>query len=192
MRKTAIVMLVLVTALVFGLPQYCSAQGVSFGLKGGINMAKLTGSDAGTNSMKTGFVAGAFTTVDMVFLNIQPEILFSQKGATYEVFGLSIDENHNYLEIPVLFKFPLGKIVVPSIYVGPSLGMLMSADVEGFDIKDGLKSTDLGLVFGMDVKTPVKLILDARYTMGLTSIDDSGIYDVKNSAISLMVGYAIF
>jgi len=128
----------------------------------------------------------------MVFLNIQPEILFSQKGATYEVFGISIDENHNYLEIPVLFKFPLGKVIVPSVYVGPSLGMLMSADIEGIDIKDGLKSTDLGLVFGMDVKTPVKLTIDARYSMGLTSIDDSGTYNVKNSAISLMVGYAIF
>ncbi|HAD82629.1 MAG: hypothetical protein A2509_01110 [Candidatus Edwardsbacteria bacterium RIFOXYD12_FULL_50_11] len=199
MRKTTIVLLALITALVFGLPQYCSAQGLSLGIKGGVNMAKFTGADAGTNSMKTGLVGGAYATIDLMFVNIQPEVLFSQKGATYEILGLSIDQNLNYVEIPVLIKFPLGKIVVPSIYAGPSFGMLMSADVEGVDVKDAVMSSDLGLVFGVDVKTPIKLTVDARYNLGLMTtakeFEFLGVTynpDVKNSTISLMVGYALF
>jgi hypothetical protein len=199
MRKTSIVLLVLVTALVFGLPQYCSAQGLSLGIKGGVNMAKFTGADAGTNSMKTGLVGGAYATIDLMFVNIQPEVLFSQKGATYEVLGLSLDQNLNYVEIPVLIKFPLGKIVVPSIYAGPSFGMLMSADIEGIDVKDAFVSSDLGLVFGVDVKTPIKLTVDARYNLGLQTtakeyelLGQTYNPDVKNSTVSLMVGYGLF
>ena len=199
MKKTILVLLALITALVFNLPQYCSAQGLSLGIKGGLNMAKFTGADAGPNSMKTGLVGGAYATIDMVFLNIQPEVLFSQKGATYELLGLSIDQNLNYVEIPVLIKFPLGKIVVPSIYVGPSFGVLMSADIEGFDIKDAVVSSDLGLVFGVDIKTPIKLTVDARYNLGLmTTAKEYEILgqtynpDVKNSTISLMLGYGLF
>ena len=99
----------------------------------------------------------------------------------------------------MLIKFPLGKIVVPSIYAGPSFGMLMSADVEGVDVKDAVMSSDLGLVFGVDVKTPIKLTVDARYNLGLMTtakeFEFLGVTynpDVKNSTISLMVGYALF
>ncbi|MBU1356011.1 MAG: PorT family protein, partial [Candidatus Edwardsbacteria bacterium] len=197
--KTKLILLVLVTVMVFSLPQYCSAQGLSLGIKGGLNMANFTGADAGTNSMKTGLVGGAYATIDLMFVNIQPEVLFSQKGATYEVLGLSIDQNLNYVEIPVLIKFPLGKIVVPSIYVGPSFGMLMSADIEGIDVKDAVVSSDLGLVFGVDVKTPIKLTVDARYNLGLQTTAKEYEFlgqtynpDVKNSTISLMVGYGLF
>lgn len=169
-------MLVLITALVFSLPQYCSAQGLSLGIKGGLNMASIAGADAGSPIMKPGLVGGAYATIDLMFVNIQPEALYSQKGLKRDDGGITITVHYNYLEIPVLLKFPLGKIIVPSIYAGPSFGMLMSADIEGIDIKDGLKSSDLGLVFGVDVKTPVKLSVDARYTMGLTSFDDAGVY----------------
>lgn len=60
MKKTTTILLVLITVLVFNIPQYCSAQGLSFGLKGGINMSKFTGADAGENNIKTGLVGGAY------------------------------------------------------------------------------------------------------------------------------------
>lgn len=167
----------------------------SFGVKGGVNMAKFTGSDAGDNDFKMGAVGGAFACVDLIAMKIQPEILYSQKGAKYTILGATLYEKHDYVEIPVLLKFSFGKIIVPSIYAGPAAGLLMSAKLTNggsVDIKDEIKSTDLGLVFGAEVKTPAKLSVEARYTMGLGTFDKEGDFSVKNSAISVMLGYYMF
>lgn len=207
MKKT--LFLALVTLLSFGLAH---ALLPSFGIKGGLNMAKYNGSDAGSNDYKLGAAGGAFVCLDLIALKIQPELLFSQKGAkeegTIDLFGTLVSYSGsttvNYVEIPVLAKFSFGKIIVPSIYAGPSFGMLMSANAEmefggvssgSVDVKDAYNSTDVGLVFGVEVKTPAKLSIEARYNMGLTSVakDLGGTsFDVKNSTASLMLGYYIF
>lgn len=184
----------------------------SFGIKGGVNMAKFTGGDAGSTDYKLGGVGGAFVCLDLVALKIQPELLFSQKGAKEEgqidlfgtVYSYKASATNNYIEIPVLAKFSFGKIIVPSILVGPSLGLLMSANAEAeiggvssgsVDVKDAYNSTDLGLVIGAEVKTPAKLSVEARYNMGLSKVpkEISGVQpDVKNSTFSVMLGYYIF
>lgn len=184
--------LALVVMLSFGMAH---AILPSFGVKGGVNMAKLTGSDAGDNDYRMGAVGGAFACIDLIALKVQPELLYSQKGAKYELFGATLNEKHDYLEVPVLFKFSFGKIIVPSIYAGPALGYLMKAELSNggsLDIKDELKTTDLGLVFGAEVKTPAKLSVEARYTMGMSTVDKDGDFTVKNSAISVMLGYYMF
>jgi serine/threonine-protein kinase len=57
--------------------------------------------------------------------------------------------------------------------------------------KDGdVKIMDFGLIFGAGVEFG-KITVDARYNLGLTTIDDSEEEaDVKNSVISIMVGYS--
>lgn len=202
MKKTLFLMLGVL--LSFSLAQ---AILPSFGIKGGVNMAKYVGSDAGSTDMKMGIAAGAFACVDLIALKVQPEILFSQKGAKeeYNVLGIptSVSNTLNYIEVPILVKFSFGKIIVPSIYAGPSFGMLLSANAKATavgmsyseDIKDYINSTDLGLVFGAEVKLPVKLSAEARYNLGLSKVpkEVSGIQaDVKNSTISLMLGYYLF
>ena len=202
-----IIITLLAVVLVSAVAGNLSAQGLSFGIKGGINMAKYTGSDAGSNDMKMGGVGGAFACVDLVALKIQPELLFSQKGAkgSETLFGTAytVTNTANYVEIPMLLKYSFGAVIVPSIYVGPSFGILMSATtkVEGggisasADSKDAFNSTDLGLVVGAEVKTPMKLSVEARYEMGLSKVSKEllGVQpNVKNSTISVMVGYYIF
>jgi hypothetical protein len=57
---------------------------------------------------------------------------------------------------------------------------------------ENLKDTDYGLVFGGGVDFelgPGELTVDARYTLGLAKIYDSGI-DVNNRVISVMLGYS--
>lgn len=184
----------------------------SFGIKGGVNMATYEGTDANitgiTKSAKMGMGAGAFVCLDLIALKIQPEVLFSQKGAKYEASGVSYTQSLSYVEFPVLLKLSFGKIIVPSVYAGPALGMLMSAkqtgEVAGIsisgDIKDDLQSSDLGLVFGAEVKLPVKLSVEARYNMGLKTIAKEYTNalgqtvkpDVKNSTVSVMLGYYLF
>jgi hypothetical protein len=206
MRKTTIVLLALITALVFGLPQYCSAQGLSLGIKGGVNMSNVTGSDVDGTEANMGLAAGAYATIGLMpSIAIQPEILFSQKGwkETGDFFGVAYEGSYkiNYMEIPVLAKISFGAIVKPYVLAGPYFASRLSTSGEvtiggvsaSGDIDDLVKSSDMGLTFGAGVQTPVKLSLEARYSMGLNSIDDTGLdMDIKNSNISLMVGFALF
>lgn len=121
----------------------------------------------------------------------------------------------NYLEFPVLAKvsIPTEGSVKPNLFFGPALGIKTSAKITAnvepgsLDISDGIKSIDFGLVFGagMDVELgSAKLTVDGRYTLGLISVDDSladllgsttvddslADLDMKNSVISIMIGYA--
>ena len=61
------------------------------------------------------------------------------------------------------------------------------------DIED-VRGVDLGLALGGGVgfgAGPGEVVVDTRYTLGLTSVDESEWdMDVKNGAISLMVGYS--
>jgi hypothetical protein len=188
----------LVLLVLLGLGSMVMAQGVTIGLKGGINMASVTGADAGSPDKRTGLVGGVFANVDLMAINIQPEILFSQKGFKQKEGGQTLTGTYEYIDLPVLLKFPLGKIIVPSIYVGPSLGILLSSEWElageSVSMDDYTERTDFGLVFGVDVKTPVKLSFDARYSMGLKTFSKeiSGVTpELKNSVISFMVGISL-
>lgn len=84
--------------------------------------------------------------------------------------------------------------IAPSIFAGPAVGFLLSASIEGQDVKDGFTTADFGLVFGggVDIGTDDrgKLTVDARYTLGLANVlDNSTDYSLKNGAFMLMVGY---
>lgn len=206
MRKTAIVLLVLTTALVLGLPQYCSAQGLSLGIKGGMNMSNFTGDSLTNPENLTGIIIGGYATIGLLpNIAIQPEVLYSQKGCkeSGDFLGTPIEltTRINYLEIPVLAKISFGAIVKPYILAGPyfatKVGATQEITISGVsvsgDVDDFVKSSDMGLTFGAGVQTPVKLSLEARYSMGLSSIDDSDWnLDIKNTNISLLVGFALF
>lgn len=193
-----------------------SAQGLTGGFKGGMNIANLHGKDVkvieediGVDLVsKMGFCAGGFITYNINdMFAIQPELLFTMKGvkAEEEVLGetVKITIKVNYLEIPVLAKLsiPTPGTVKPSLFVGPSLAIKLSSKLkieyagesEEEDLED-LKSTDFGLVFGGGVDFALgqgKLTVDARYTLGLATTDDSEEeLDIKNGVISIMVGYS--
>jgi len=183
-----------------------SAQGLTAGLKAGMNIANIHGDNVeDVWDSKIGICAGGFITCSLSDLfAIQPELLFTMKGSKAEEAGMKITMKLNYLEIPVLAKvtIPTPGTVKPSLFVGPSLAIKLSGrakvesagESEEADIED-LKSTDFGLVFGGGVDFALgmgKLTVDARYTLGLTTTrepEDGEEVDVKNGVISIMVGY---
>jgi len=188
-----------------------SAQGLTAGLKAGMNIANIHGDNVeDVWDSKIGICAGGFIACSLSDLfAIQPELLFTMKGAKAEeeVLGetMKVTMKLNYLEIPVLAKLsiPIPGTVKPSLFVGPSLAIKLSGkgkveyagESEERDIED-LKSTDFGLVFGGGVDFALgqgKLTVDARYTLGLTTTrepEDGEEVDVKNGVISIMVGYS--
>jgi hypothetical protein len=180
---------------------YSFAQ-IGLGIKGGVNFANVGGADAAPNSKTlTGFAAGGYLEISLPLLfTIQPEILYSQKGFTADenIFGtnVKVTGNLNYLEIPVLVKysFPV-PVVKPSLYVGPAMGILLSAKAKAealgqsteTDIKDQTTSMDWGLVFGASANIAI-ITVDVRYTLGLTSLDKNSSSKAYNRVFSIMVG----
>jgi hypothetical protein len=178
----------------------------TLGVKGGLNLANVTGDDVSDDAeMLIGFHAGAYAQFDLAVLTIQPELLYTMKGSQEEGTMMGVDYSGtstlNYLEIPVLVKYNVlpTPMMKASVYAGPSLAFLLSANHEqevngettDTDIADDLTSTDFGLNVGASVELS-KLMIDVRYNMGLASVDDSGAdADYKNSVIMLSVGYAL-
>ena len=181
------------------------AQGITGGLKAGMNIANVHGDDVigPYYESKMGFCAGGFITFKVAnIIAIQPEILYTQKGTKWEEEFVGetwkITYNFNYLEIPVLLKviMPIQGMIKPHLFVGPYFAYNLTAKVKtrynGLDFDEVIKDSDFGAVFGggIDFGLPAgKIVFDARYSLGLTTIDEEG-PDVKNNVFSFMLGYA--
>jgi len=206
MKKIAVLLLLL------GAGSVALAQGMSFGLKGGLNIPKATGSDVTVylDNLKSnnGVAAGVYVSIGLLpNISIQPEILYSQKGfkISYDFYGEMHEQTLriNYMEMPVLAKLSFGAIVKPYVLAGPYLatkiGTHYEETIDGVlyisTDENGLAGLDVGLTVGAGIQTPIKISLEARYSMGLRSIyygselDD---LDIKNSNIQLLMGYSIF
>ncbi len=206
MKKFTTAIVALAALFALSSPLFAADGKMMFGVKGGLNLANIIGEDVENNSMKVGFVGGAFMCYNLTeIFAIQPELLYSMKGVKYEVGLLEVNQNLNYFEIPLLLKVNLpteGKIK-PSLYAGPALGILMSAEVEDLDVKDYMKGTDIGIIAGAALGYQMEsgmLFGEFRYEVGLSTIWDLSDEeltvldlteqpDEKNSVISILVGY---
>jgi len=198
-------LVLLTVAMLFMFSTIAFSQGMVTGLTGkgikvGLNLANVTGTDAPDNiSMRMGLAAGGFITYafsDM--FAIQPELLYSMKGYKYDVVGGDKETAKiDYFEIPILFKVLLvgGGNFKPNFYAGPAIGFLMSAKVADVDVKENMKSTDIGLIGGAGADLLMgtgtgKITFDLRYEVGLSSTDDTPAdRKISNSVISFLVGY---
>ncbi len=187
-----------------------SAQliGITKGVKGGINIATIGGSDAGSGiTAVTQYAAGVFVEISLPGpLAIQPEVLYSVKGskaavpATYLTPAMTLTTTLSYIEIPVLLKFYLPTPVIkPHLFAGPALGILTSAKAKAeypggsvdTDIKDVITSTDLGVVVGAGIKLALPIVdlsVEGRYNYGMKSIDKQDGTKMYNRTISILVG----
>ena len=197
MKRFALIMF-----LVMAFSVSASAEGMIFGAKGGLNLAKVYGDDVDESDFLYGGIGGAFFCymVNDMFA-VQPELLFAMKGGDQVTSGDETGKTKlNYIEIPVLLRLhiPTEGSLTPAVFAGPSIGFLMSAKFEDEDIKDDLKSTDFGLVVGAGLDHMLGenggfITFDVRYSMGLsTVVDIEGVDeqpDVKNMGLAFMVGY---
>jgi hypothetical protein len=190
-----------------------AAQDKVLGVKGGFNIADLDIENENTDT-RTGFVGGVYGKfgINDVF-SIQPEVLYSRKGASSTDEGVELDFILDYIEVPVLlvYNFPVETSAFsPSLYAGPAVSFEAKCEVEATepgvsltvdceevaDVSDGevvieTKGVDFGLVFGggIDITAgSAVLVFDVRYNYGLTDIDDTGMVEVKNRAFSIMGG----
>lgn len=212
-------LIVLLVVFLLSVPAVGLGQAPSFGFRGGLNMADFGGSQIVDSDSRAGFTVGAFVSIPVnAAVAIQPELLFSRKGARsaaydYDEFpqdgdappvGVYLSERtaHDYLELPVLLKVspsPSGNVVRPIFFAGPSVGFLLGTkEVYDTDYSEYLNSVDFGVIIGGGVELG-RLSLDARYNLGLATIDKD--YEasfgrvpggVKNRALAVSAGFRLF
>lgn len=189
--KKLIVLLLIVGA---SITVYSQAE-VSLGLKAGVNLSKLNTDDPEANTGNiTAFHGGAFVLFKLTKIGIQPELLFSQQGSTIDdISGNPEDLKMSYVTIPVMLKWYIAAGF--NIKAGPQFGFLNSAELKGVpNVEDGLKSSDVSANVGLAWDAPFGLVLDARYNIGLSDINDGSDVqgEIKSGVFQFSVGYKIF
>lgn len=200
MRSNAVLALFLAVLVS---PAALDAQGIRLGPTIGLNSATLGGDDAEGVDSRISWLLGGFVNFDLSpNFALQPELLYSRKGAKLDFDGDQATLAVDYIEIPVLaqIRFP-SQGVTPYFLVGPALsfksgceaqvesgGTEVSVDCSEIDVN--LKDTDFSLIGGVGIEVR-NFTASLRYDYGLSRvIDDAGDIDVFNRTITLAVGYA--
>ena len=155
---------------------------IKFGVKGGLNLASASLSDAwdakGNADNYTGFFIGPMVdiTIPIIGLGVDGALMYSQKGAK-----ISFDDDlgsttfkQQGIEIPVNLKYSIGLGSSASIYfaAGPSFYFNMKSDDDlTFDTMKGsldYDKSEVSLNLGAGVKLLRHLQLGVNYNMGLT------------------------
>jgi len=194
----------LIGMMVMGSAVAASAQGLEYGVKGGVTLADLnetSDTDNASFDLRVGFLVGGFVTWPLGGrLAFQPEALFTQKGAKSDQLGGTSTEKLDYLDIPLLVSYRITGTRERnfSAFGGPSVGVLLrarsSASFGGTsfeeNVKDQVKSTDFAVVGGLAYHRG-RFVVDGRYSWGLTDIDKEtgdGV-EIRNRGISFLAGW---
>lgn len=168
---------------------------IKFGVKGGLNLASASLSDAwdakGNADNYTGFFIGPMVdiTIPIIGLGVDGALMYSQKGAK-----ISFDDDlgsttfkQQGIEIPVNLKYSIGLGSLASIYfaAGPSFYFNMKSD-DDFTFNSVAGSLDydkseVSLNLGAGVKLLRHLQLGVNYNMGLTDSAKAKIDSSKSS-----------
>jgi hypothetical protein len=186
-----------ILVLFFSMP--ASAQH-RIGVIGGLNVAEFAVEvKEPTVKYATKTVFGIGGVVDLRLsenfsLYLQP--MYLQKGArvTDTVDNIEFPFTYAFLELPVFLKAEFGSAVRPYIMAGPTVGYLLSADVEGEysgltfkgDLKEVTESIDFGLGFGAGLRYPistVSIFVEGRYSLGLLNMQKGGTFELSAGPI---------
>ena len=172
-----------------------NAQNIHFGVKGGLNLANISGDYTEDLKTRTAFHVGALAEILVLDqLYFQPELLYSAQGAK----GDKMDATYklDYIQVPIMAKYFL--IDNLSMELGPQLSFLVNSDFEfdgdtsvSIEPKDLYKKMDFGLNFGLSYKLN-KIFFSGRYNLGLTQLlEGELVQDIiqHNRGFQFSVGY---
>lgn len=174
--------IILVPILFLALSVNVQAQLLKLGLKAGLNYANVTGSEIQTAAI-TSYHAGLVAEIKLgETFALQPELLYSTQGATYNTVLGDIENELGYLSIPVMAKIYLSKSF--SLELGPQASFLLSEKNE-FDVEDS-NTFDFAAAGGLGFKITKNIFIQGRYVLGLTEISKNA--DAKNAVAQISAG----
>ncbi len=190
-----------------------SAARISFGVKGGVNLARISVSpkpfEVSAFRTLTGPCGGIFFDLPLGSFDLQVEFMYARRGTQYQAYidygFYNVHWQHDYLEAILLLRWSGVSFhqFRPVIFAGPSCGYLSRAfsavyDLDGkkvdeVDSRDYFRKGELAAVFGAGVEydlRPIKFLLEVRYHLGLTSVALSGfeVDYIKNRSLAVMAG----
>ena len=173
------------------------SQKFTLGIKGGVNMGKMSGK-AFTDEYTLGYQIGGFATIPFGDkIAIQPEVMFNQTNLdTSSSFSDIYDFNQinkvklNSLSIPIMINYNLNKYI--TLQAGPQFGVTLDQDKNILENgKDAFKSGDFALAGGLQLNL-FKFRIYGRYVGGLTNLDNVGNNDSwKASSLQFGLGLAL-
>ncbi|MFC4231720.1 porin family protein [Parasediminibacterium paludis] len=193
MKKLIVAMLALFLASVS-----VHAQGLKAGIKIGANGTKIDGQSF-EDGYKLSYQGGVFIEADFnKKFGIQPEVLFGQStsktvsgiGAIGTNLPSGQDIILNYLSIPVLLRYNVGKLI--TLNLGPQFAILLNKDNTVLQNgQQAFKSGDFSMVGGVQLNFSV-LRIYGRYNVGLSNINDvSDQNKWKSQQLQLGVGFKL-
>ena len=184
-------------AFIFLMCSFSFSQGLTFGIKGGATLNKLTGKSF-KEEFTFGYHVGAFATLGMGGkLSLQPEVLFNQVNQdTSSSFSSVYQFNKidkvqlKYLSIPILVNYNLSNLF--ALQLGPQFGILIDQNKNMLQNGgDAFQKGDFSMVGGVQVKL-TKLRVYGRYVVGINDISNIGNKDQwKSQSIQLGLGLAL-
>lgn len=175
------------------------SMAISFGVKGGVNFATVTGDDFESPDSRTSFHVGVLAEFPLAdIFSLQVEALYSGQGFKTNIdgglFGGDGDVEYqlDYVNVPVLAKVYI--IEGLSVEVGPQFSFKVNEEIDT-DPSDDPGDTDLneaedfdfGVAAGLTFQTDMGLFASGRYNLGVTDIIED--VDVKNSVFQIGIGY---
>jgi len=176
------------------------------GITAGLNSATVGGGEVGDASRRTGFIVGATMVAPMSpSVSLEPQVLFTSKGAHFEDSSGGGSITMNYIQVPLLVRVrgsSSGRSEMhPFVFGGPAIALKASCNVEATDgsvrasfscdqLEEGdvkFNSVDYGVIVGAGLGFNVggrMFSIGARYDHSLADIDDAS--GVKHRVISIM------
>lgn len=208
MKKTMLLVTVFAIMLSGGL----FADGIGYGVTGGVNMSKFVGDDTdeftgdgADDKSVMGLAFGGFITLPIGPVEGRVEALFSQNGAKFEgeEDGLEamVKFNLNSLSVPVT----VGLNVIPNlrVFFGPYFDIFLSGKTKfevsyeglSYDEEEDIEGEDvttlaMGIVLGAAYSVLENLEVELRMNRGLNSLDATDDeLDFKPSVFSARVNF---
>lgn len=165
-----------------------------FGLKGGLNVAKLIYNDNTDADWRTGFHAGGLAHVHLTpSFSLQPEIYYSSQGAKIPYANTKMDLKLSYIQVPLLLQYNFSNGF--RLQGGPQVGFLAGVSDKVDDVElnvystDNFKTVDVSLPLGISYLGFSGFGVDTRYNIGLTNINETASSSAKNSVFQVGVFY---
>ncbi len=207
MKNFLLISLCLMATTAFSAPRFGVKGGVMFG---NVDEDFLVHPTASETTNRTGLVAGVWGESPLIVLEgfaIRGDVLYTQKGAMYEIFNIDVTVVADELTFTpfAVYYLPL-PAVRPFIEVGPEIGITVSdgvkADGDSFDSGGAWKDTNFSLNIGGGVDFQLgsrAIMLEVKYNRGLTNMggwaENAPGYpapDVKTNGVQLLVGIQLF
>jgi hypothetical protein len=167
-----------------------------FGIKGGINLSKFSTNNSFDSDNRAGYLAGVWARIGALGFNVQPEVYYASKTATFNISGGSNTITYKSIDVPLLIGYKIGTFGIGGrLYTGPMASFIISdqqnisgalSNIVHVNFKNQTYAWQFGA--GVDISS---LSVDLRYEKGLNDVNSNG-YAQKMDLFNLTLGYKLF